>query len=509
MTYPNASAEPKPLPRRQVRAIATAIIPCGALQSFDTFAVAIALPTMMGTFSATITEISWVLTAYLVAAAVFTPLIGWASRRIGRRRLLLGVLMGFSICTAMVATAGSLNELIALRFLQGVFAAGLNPLSQQVIMAAVPKEEHSKAFSWMTTGRMTGVTIGPIIGGLMVESFGWASVFWFNFPIVIAAFLLVLRHVPDGGQVDGIRFDIFGFICLSVAILFFQLFLDQGQQLEWFDSHVIIAFAMIAAISLYLFSVHLLTATNTYIDPRVFANRDFTIGLFFIFLTTFLIYGLAGLIPAMLQEHMGYPPLDAAYALSGRGIGSIISALLSGWLLMRCPTRPVLAGGILLTSVSTWMLADITQDVRLPYVIAASFIQGFGLGMFNVSVTTAAFSTMDPSMRSYGTTLTSLVRRMGSAIGISVLVSILVYKTQSARGVLTENLYRNRLDKLNLPDSWDINARTGVMRFNEIVNSQAEFIAFLYDFQLMTIVMLLCLPLVLLLKPSPKRTSKH
>ena len=151
--------------------------------------------------------------------------------------------MGFSICTAMVATADSLNELLALRFLQGVFAAGLNPLSQQVIMAAVPKEEHSKAFSWMTTGRMTGVTLGPIIGGLMVENFGWASVFWFNFPIVIVAFLLVLRHVPDGGQVDGIRFDIFGFICLSVTILFFQLFLDQGQQLEWFDSHVIIAFA--------------------------------------------------------------------------------------------------------------------------------------------------------------------------------------------------------------------------------------------------------------------------
>jgi DHA2 family multidrug resistance protein len=488
--------------------IAMAIVPCGALQSLDTFAVAIALPTMMGALSATITEISWVLTAYLIAAAVFTPLFGWATRRLGRRRLLLFVLFGFSISTFLVATADTLTELIALRFLQGVFSAGLNPLSQQVIMAAVPKEEHSKAFSWMSTGRMVGVTLGPIVGGLMVENFGWNYVFWFNFPFAIIALYLVWRHVPEGGQVESVRFDMFGFICLSFAILFFQVFLDQGERLEWFDSPTIMVFAGIAALALYLFSVHLFTAINTYIDPRIFANRDFLIGLVFIFVTTFSIYGVAGLIPAMLQDHMGYPPLDAAYALSSRGIGSIISALSSGWLLMRYPTRPVLAGGIFLTGVSTWMLSTITQDINLEYVMTASFIQGFGLGMFNVSVTTAAFSTMDAGMRPYGTILSSLVRRMGSAIGISVLVSILVHKTQSVRATLTENLHGGRLDDLNLPESWDILDQTGIMRLNEIVNSQSEFVAFLYDFQLMTILMLLCLPLVLLLKPAQKPQQK-
>ncbi|MBL22778.1 MAG: hypothetical protein CMM48_02650 [Rhodospirillaceae bacterium] len=498
------ATDPAPLPRRQVRAIAAAIVPCGALQSFDTFAVAIALPTMMGAFSATITEISWVLTSYLIAAAVFTPLFGWATRRIGRRRLLLGVLIGFSFCTALVATADTLHEVIALRFLQGVFSAGLNPLSQQVIMAAVPKEEHSRAFSWMTTGRMTGVTLGPIIGGLMTEHFGWSYVFWFNFPIVVIALTMAWRYVPDGGKVDGVRFDMFGFACLSVAILFFQLMLDQGERLEWFSSPAILLFAALAGGAFYLFAVHLFTADNTYIDPRVFSNRDFVIGLLFIAITTFLIYGIAGILPAMLQEHMGYPPLDAAYALSTRGIGSIVSALATGWILLHMPIRPMLGAGIFLTGVSTWMLSDITQDVDLLYVMAASFVQGAGLGMFNVSVTTAAFSTMEDHMRPYGTTVISLVRRMGSAIGISILVSVLVHKTQSVRATLTEALHSGRLEKLDLPESWNITERTGVMRLNEIVDAQAEFVAFLYDFQLMTILVALCLPLVLLLKPSRK-----
>lgn len=497
-------SEPPPLPRRQVRAIATAIVPCGALQSFDTFAVAIALPTMMGAFSATITEISWVLTAYLVAAAVFTPLFGWAVRRVGRRRLLLGVLIGFSICTALVATAATLHEVIALRFMQGIFSAGLNPLSQQVIMAAVPRDEHSRAFSWMTTGRMTGVTVGPIIGGLMTEHFGWNYVFWFNFPIVIMALTMAWRHVPDGGKVEGVRFDMFGFICLSIAILFFQLMLDQGERHEWFASPAIIIFTALAGGAFYLFVVHLFTASNTYIDPRVFSNRDFLIGLLFIAVTTFLIYGVAGILPAMLQAHMGYPPLDTAYALSARGIGSIISALITGWVLLRAPIRPMLGLGVALTGVSTWMLSDITQDVDLLFVMIASAVQGAGLGMFNVSVTTAAFSTMDAGMRPYGTTVISLTRRMGSAIGISILVSVLVHKTQSVRAGLTEALHSGRLEKLDLPESWNITEHTGVMRLNEIVNSQAEFVAFLYDFQLMTVLIALCLPLVFLLKPSRK-----
>jgi DHA2 family multidrug resistance protein len=502
MTATADTAEAAPLPRHQMRMIAMAIIPCGALQSFDTFAVAIALPTMMGAFSCTITEISWVLTAYLVAAAVFTPLFGWATRRVGRRRLLLFILAGFSVTTAMVATASTLQEVIALRFLQGVFSAGLNPLAQQVIMAAVPKDEHSKAFSWMSAGRMTGVTLGPIIGGLMTENFGWGYVFWFNFPFVVMALVLVWRHVPEGGKVEGVRFDMFGFLCLSVAILFFQLFLDQGERLEWFDSPAIAVFAALAAGAFYLFGIHMFTARNTYIDPRVFANRDFMIGLLFIFINTFLIYGIAGLIPSLLQDHMGYPPLDAAYALSTRGVGSIISSLVTGWILLRMPIRPVLAAGISITGLSTWMLSTIGPEIGLAYVGTATFIQGFGLGIFNVSVTTAAFATISPGMRPYGTTLTSLVRRMSSAIGISVLVAILVHKTQTVRASLTEALHDGRLNKLALPESWNPVEQAGAMRLNSIVDSQAQFIAFLYDFRLMSIVILFCVPMVLLLKPS-------
>lgn len=496
----SAADQPTHLPPRERFWVAVAIVPCGSMQGMDTFAVSVALPVMQGSFSATITEISWVLTSYLVAAAIFIPFFGWASRRVGRKKLLLITIAGFTISTVFVATSTSLTELILYRFVQGIFSAGLNPLSQQVLLAAYPRQDHAKAFSWMSTGRMMGVVIGPILGGTLTELLDWRWVFWANIPVTLAAFYLVARHIPEGGVEKTAKFDVFGFICLSIAILFLQLMLDQGERLEWFDSNYIIAFAALAAIGAYLFTVHIMTARDTYVDPRVFLNRDFFIGMVLVFMLGFMIYGMAGLLPKVVQDHMGHPPSTAGFVMAMRGIGTTLGGVAAGWLLTGKDPRPCIALGLFCMAGAMWIMSTITPDTPIIYIMVTVILQGFGIGSFSVPITACAFYSLDPSLRPDGTVMNSLARRLGTSIGISILVSVLVQHTQSVRTSLTEHISPERLRKLPLPESWNPDEQPGVMRLSKMVDMEAEFLGFLYDFQLMAFLMLCLLPLVLMMR---------
>ncbi|HAT35786.1 MAG TPA: EmrB/QacA family drug resistance transporter [Rhodospirillaceae bacterium] len=433
------------------------------------------------------------------------PFFGWASRKVGRKKLLLCTIAGFTVCTVLVATSTSLYELILFRFIQGIFSAGLNPLSQQVLLAAYPREEHPKAFSWMSSGRMVGVMVGPILGGFLTELLDWRWVFWANIPVTLAAFYLVARYIPEGGVQKEAKFDLFGFICLSVAILFLQLMLDQGERSEWFESNMIIAFAALAGIGAYLFAVHISTSRNTYVDPRVFLNRDFFIGMVMVFMLGFMIYGMAGLLPKVVQHHMGHPPTSAGLVMAMRGIGSITGATVAGWLLQGKDPRPTVTLGLLSMAGSMWLLSLITPDVPILYVMLIVILQGFGIGAFTVPITACAFYSLDPALRPDGTVMNSLARRLGTSIGISVLVSVLVHKTQSVRTSLTEHISPERLRELPLPESWNPDEQPGVMRLNKVVDQEAEFLGFLFDFQLMTVLMLCLLPLVLLMRLDPKK----
>ncbi|MDA0654929.1 MAG: MDR family MFS transporter [Proteobacteria bacterium] len=502
-----APAEPTHLPKRERLLVAIAIVPCGSMQGMDTFAVSVALPIMQGTFSATITEISWVLTSYLVAAAIFMPFFGWASRKVGRKKLLLVTIAGFSICTILVATSSSLNELILYRFVQGVFSAGLNPLSQQVLLAAYPREEHPKAFSWMSTGRMVGVMVGPILGGFLTELLSWHWVFWANLPVTLAAFYLVARHIPEGGIQKTKTFDFFGFMCLSVAILFLQLLLDQGGRLEWFESNVIIAFAVLAGLGAYLFAIHIVTAEDTYVNPRVFLNRDFVIGMIHVFMLGFMIYGMAGLLPKVIQHHMGHPPSSAGWVMAMRGVGAIVGSIAAGWFLQGKDPRPTIALGLLSIAGSMWLLSWMTPDTPLHYIMLIVVLQGFGIGAFTVPITACAFSSLDDELRPDGTVMNSLARRFGTSIGVSVLIGVLVQHTQSVRTSLTAQITNERLNNLVMPERWNINEAPGVMRLSKMVDREAEFLGFLYDFQLMAVIVLCLFPLVFLMRLAPKKNK--
>jgi MFS transporter, DHA2 family, multidrug resistance protein len=502
----SALAEEEPITPGRRRLIAFAMTTAAAMQGMDTISTAVALPEIRGVMSATADEAAWVLTSFLVAAAIFTPLFAWMSRRFGRRRLLLCMIFGFLVSTILVAQSSSLAELVAYRFLQGVAAAGMGPLSNQVMLATYPKELHGAAFSWLTSGRMSGVMFGPLIGGVLTEYLSWHWIYLSNIPLALLGFWLVWRFVPEAKERAAPRFDFFGFFALSVAIGALQLMLDRGERQGWFESGEIVVWAALCLVALYLFAIHVLTVRNAYIDPRVFANRDFLIGLLFIFVLSIMIVGFASLLPPILQRHMNYPISTSGLLMMPRGIGTMIASVIAGPLLMRMQPRPLVFVGIALMALSTWGMSQFTHEVDAVSIALMVGLQGAGFGFFSVSVTAMAFQTLSPALRPDGTSLLSLSRRLGSSVGVSFLVSQFLRNTQSNRAGLIEHIspYNTLLDRGLLPEQWDTGTLSGLSALAREVQRQAEFLAYLQDFQMMAILIVFLAPLVFLLRGRPK-----
>jgi len=488
------------------RLIAFAMTTAAAMQGMDTFSTAVALPEIRGVMSATADEAAWVLTSFLVAAAIFTPLFAWMSRRFGRRRLLLCMIFGFLVSTILVAQSTSLAEIVAYRFLQGVAAAGMGPLSNQVMLATYPKELHGAAFSWLTTGRMSGVMLGPLIGGVLTEYLSWHWVYLSNVPLAALGLWLVWRYVPEATERSAPRFDFFGFIALSVAIGTLQLMLDRGERQGWFESPEILVWAALCIVALYLFLVHVLTVRNAYIDPRIFANRDFFIGMLFIFVLSIILVGFASLLPPILQRHMNYPISTSGLLMMPRGIGTMVASVIAGPLLIRMQPRPLVFIGIAFMAGSTWGMSQFTRDVDATTIALMVGLQGMGFGFFSVSVTSMAFQTLSPGLRPDGTSLISLARRLGSSVGVSLLISQFLRNTQDNRAGLIEHIspYNTLLDRSLLPEQWDTGTLSGLSALAREVQRQAEFLAYLQDFQIMAILIVLLVPLVFLLRSRPK-----
>ena len=508
----SSTAEPEALLKPSERiAVALGILPAGMLSGLDTFAVSVALPSMQGALSATLTEISWILTAYLVASAIFTPLYAWLSRRIPRKQLFMIIIVGTCGTALLIAQSHSLIEIVIFRFIQGFFGAGFNPLLMQTVLATFPREHQGTAFGWLTTGRMSGIIVGPILGGVLTEYFSWRLVFLANLPLGILALLLIYRYVPSGQAEARKQFDLFGFIFLSICIGAFQLMLDWGDKEDWFDSDEIVLLGLAGLVSFYVFGIHLMTARNAYLNPRVFRNREFLIGLLLGFLLNFMVFGYAGLIPPILQNHMGYPVLTAGIVMTPRGVGTMVSSLIAGFLMLRYPAKPIVASGVILIALSTALMSTFTPDIDMWSVVLAIFIQGAGFGFLSVSILAVSFQSMPHSMRPDATSILSLSRRLGSSIGVSVLVAQLAHSTRDARSVLMENIsiYNERLHLLPMPDNWNLDNAEGLLSIQRIVDKQAEFIAYLHDFRLMTVLMLLMLPLVFLIRPPADPPSAN
>lgn len=477
------------------------------MQALDTTIANVALPYMQGSLSATTDQINWVLTSYIVAAAIATPVTGFLEARMGRKRLFLVAVAGFTAASVLCGLAVSLPEMVAFHLTQGVFGAALVPLSQAVLLDSYPRERHGSAMAIWGMGVMVGPILGPTLGGWLTETYDWRWVFYINVPIGIATFAGLSAWLTETPRTRP-AFDWFGFAMLSLAIGSLQMMLDRGEQLDWFSSTEIWVEAVLAALGLYLFLVQTLTVRRPFIDPSIFRDRNFTIGLCFIFVVGIILLASLALITPYLQNLMGYPVVTAGLVLAPRGMGTMVAMMIVGRLIDRVDSRVLLAVGLLVTAAVLWEMTGFTPSVSEATLIRTGVLQGLGLGFMFVPLSTITFATLPGHLRTQGTALYSLVRNIGSSIGISLVIFLLARNTQVVHAELVGHVtpFNDALAALAPARLWDMATTVGRAALNAEATRQALVVAYADDFKLMMIVALLALPLVLLLRkaqPAP------
>jgi DHA2 family multidrug resistance protein len=502
MSARSIDADFSPVPHRGL--ITVSIMLASVMQALDTTIAIVALPRIQGSLSATQDQISWVLTSYIVAAAVMTPLSGWLAGRFGRRRVFLYSILGFTVASAGCGMAQSLTEIVIARLLQGVCGASLVPLSQAVLLDINPPERHAKAMGVWIMGVTLGPVIGPALGGWLTEHHSWHWVFFINVPFGILSYLGVLKFMPETARREQ-AFDFFGFISLSIAIGTLQLMLDRGQINDWFGATETWIEAAIVAVSFYLFVVHILTARGPrFISPSIFKDRNFLTGCVFIFTAGAVLYAVMALLPPLLQGLLGYPVVLTGLVTAPRGIGSIAALWVVGKLLPRIDVRYIIGAGFLMTAVSLWQMSGFYLEIDTGSIVTSGLLQGFGTGFIYMPLAAVAFGTLAPHLRNEGTALFNLLRNIGSSIGISAVTTLLVRNTQILHARLGEHI-TPFADPLSRQAMQELAHGTSLTALNTAVTQQAAMMAYNNDFKLIMILTLCAAPFVVLLRPSKRR----
>jgi len=476
------------------------------MQALDTTIANVALPHMQGSMSATQDQISWVLTSYIVAAAIFMPLTGFVTARIGRKRTFIAAVVGFTLTSALCGAAQSLPEIVLFRLLQGVFGASLVPLSQAVLLDTYPREQHGSAMALWGVGVMVGPILGPTLGGWLTEYYSWRWVFYINIPVGLLTWFGLAAYLRETPIRRDRRFDLLGFAFLSVGIGALQMMLDRGESQDWFTSTEIVTEALIAGLGLYLFVAHILTHPRPFIEPALFRDRNFAVGLVLIFVVGIILLATMALLPPFMQNLMGYPVIDVGLLLAPRGMGTMVAMFTVGRLAGKVDTRYQILLGLLLTSFSLWEMTGFTAEVSGFELVRTGIVQGLGLGFIFVPLSTLTFSTLAPGYRNEGTSLFSLMRNLGSSIGISWVITKLSQNIQANHAAFADYLTPFSLPLRRAVEAgvYDITTPHGLTLLNSEVSRQAATLAYLQDFRLMMWVTLAAIPLLALLR-APAR----
>ena len=470
------------------------------MQALDTTIANVALPHMQGSLQAAQDQITWVLTSYIVAAAIATPLTGWLTGRYGRRAVFLASIVGFTVASALCGMAGSLWQIVLARLLQGLFGAALVPLSQAVLLDINPREKVGQAMAVWGAGIMIGPILGPMLGGWLTEAYDWRWVFYINLPVGLLAWWGLWRYLPES-KPGGERLDIFGFATLSIAIGALQLFLDRGQQLDWFGSAEIMLEAAIAVAAFAFFVAHTWTATGvSFFDRALLKDRNFVTGLFFAFIVGMILYGTMALLPTFLQSLMDYPVVYTGIVTAPRGIGTMLAMMLVGRILQKVDVRLVMGVGFALIAVALWQMTGMTLQMDSRLVIVSGFIQGLGVGFTFVPLSTAAFATLPARLRHDGTPVFSLLRNIGASVGISIVQALLAVNAAGAHERLSEFISSSNPVLGTLPPALDPSTAAGLALLNGEVTRQATLIAYLGDFRVMMVMAIVAIPLLLLIR---------
>jgi DHA2 family multidrug resistance protein len=473
------------------------------MQSLDSTIANVALPYMQGTMSASQEEINWVLTSYIVAAAIMTTPTGFLAARFGRTRLFVTAVVGFTLASVLCGMAESLDQIVIFRLLQGMCGAALVPLSQSVMFDIYPVEQRGKAMALWTMGVMIGPIFGPILGGWLTENHSWRWVFYINVPFGIVTAFGLLTFLKETSYGKSVRLDWIGFGALSLAIGAFQTMLDRGETLDWFASNEIIVEACLAGIGFYLFLVQFSLAPKPFLSPRLFTDRNFVVGITLYFTMGLIMYATLALLAPYLQTLMDYPVVTAGIVLAPRGAGLMLAAPLVGRLVGKISARLLVAIGFATGAVALYQMTSWTPDVSEGTMIGVGFLQGLSIGFMTIPINIITYATLPSTMRTEAAGIYSLMRNLGSAIGISVTGALLATNTQVNHANIAEGvtLFNRALQTGAAARLWNPGSMHGAAMLNQEITRQSEIIGYVDDFKLMLVLSIIVLPLLLLTRP--------
>ena len=500
--------------------VAVAVMFATFMEVLDTTVVNVSLPHIAGSLSATIDEATWGLTSYLVANAIILPMTGWLATVFGRKNLLLWSTIGFTVSSFLCGIAPNLESLIVFRILQGATGGALQPLSQAVLLEAFPPQDRGKAMAFWGLGIVVAPILGPVVGGWLTDTYSWRWVFYINLPVGIASIVMTRMFVFDPpylkAQKRGV--DYWGIGMLVVGIGALQIVLDKGQAEDWFSSNFILILSIVAVVALLGLIARELMADEPVIDLRVFRERTYATGVFMMAVVGFVLYGSMVLLPIMLQTLLGYPALEAGIAMAPRGMGAFVMMPVVGVLTAKVDVRKLLATGLMVGGVTLIWLGQLNLQAGYWDIFWPQFIQGTGMALLFVPLTTVAMAAIPPERMGNATSLFNLMRNMGGSMGIAVTATMLSRQRQAVGIVLGEHVTASdattqamlaQLQAAFMAAGAD--AATAASRayaaIGGMIARQASIVSFVMIFRLLGMMFLVLIPLVLIMKRPRHRAA--
>jgi len=480
-----------------------AVMCVSIIQFLDVTIANVALPHIRSSLGASLDSISWVLTSYIIAAVLFTPIVGWFSDRLGSRRVFLWAVAGFLVCSMLCGTATSLGQMVSFRALQGVCAAFIGPMSQTIVFDINPPSKQPAAMTLWGLVVMIAPITGPMLGGLLTDSLNWRWIFYINLPIGIPTLLVLIWLLPSRPLAPR-KLDRFGFCTLAIGLVALQLLLDRGQHKDWLDSWEIIIELIVALSAFWFFLVHSVTTNHTLFPAGLLRNSEFAGGLALMFMLGVANVAIASILPTMYQSVYGYTALDTGLLLMPRGIGVACSMMLANRLITRVDVRFLICFGYLVASGAMWLMSRWSLDMDRWPILITGLIQGLGLGFVFMPLSLVAFATLEPRYRPDGSSLLNLMRNLGGSFGISIIFTMLARNTQTSHADITASITPYSLPGIDPAGTAERFGEygSGLLQMIDLeINRQALMIAYLDNFHVMAYLLLAIALAILLFKP--------
>jgi DHA2 family multidrug resistance protein len=483
------------------------------MEVLDTTVVNVSLPHIASSMAATTEEATWTLTSYLVANAIVLPMTGWLASTFGRKRLLMVSTAGFTISSFFCGVAPNLASLVVFRIIQGATGGALQPLSQAVLLESFKPEERGRAMGFWGLGIVVAPILGPVFGGWLTENYSWRWIFYINLPVGIVSLVMTSMFVFDPPYLrresGGINYWGIGMLVVGIGAL--QYVLDKGQQDDWFASTSIVVLSVVAAVALVALVLHQLRARDPIVDLRLFRDRTYATGVFLMTVLGFVLYGSLVLLPVMLQTLFNYSSLEAGKAMAPRGVGSMLMMPIVGYLTAHVDPRKMLAMGLAIGGVTLLWLGQLNLDAGYWDIFWPQFLQGAGLALLFVPLTTVSMATIARERMGYATSMFNLMRNVGGSVGIAI-TGTMVQRQRQAIGVtlgahvsaydpVTQSMFEQIKNGMIAAGSDAVTAtQRAYVVLHGMLAQQASMVSFVMLFRWLGAIFLLMLPLVLLMK---------